>query len=163
MPILGNHEKQIRPRSNQPPEEKVYDVEATAFRTFYALPGDEWKWRFDIPEFNVTFLALDLNHITDYGTTWQACHNFRQGSDQLVWYREQLQKKTSQYVITLQNEQNQRMRSQADGEWGRLFQQPTHVLTGYGYFSERAELNGITYYNSSLKAGDIYPDEYSKG
>jgi len=30
----------------------------------------------------VTFLALDLNHITDFGTTWQTCHGYSPASDQ---------------------------------------------------------------------------------
>ena len=54
----------------QPPAEPVYDVGATAFRTFFALPGDGWKWHFDVPAFGVRFVALDLNHIQDRGTTW---------------------------------------------------------------------------------------------
>ena len=36
----------------------VYDIEATAFRKFFALPGDGWKWHFDVPDFRVRFVAL---------------------------------------------------------------------------------------------------------
>jgi hypothetical protein len=74
---IGNHDKEIRPRGSKPPEEPVYDINATAFRRFFELPGDEWKWHFDIPDFDVRFVALDLNHISDFGTTWQACHSFK--------------------------------------------------------------------------------------
>ena len=56
--------------------EPVYDVEATAFRKFFPLPDDGWKWRFDIPDFSVRFIALDLHHIQDMGTTWQTGHPF---------------------------------------------------------------------------------------
>ena len=38
-------------------------IDATAFRRFFELPGDEWKWHFDVPDFDVRFIALDLNHI----------------------------------------------------------------------------------------------------
>lgn len=72
MPVLGNHDKQIRPRGSKPPEAPVYDIDATAFRRFFELPNDEWKWHFDIPDFDLRFVALDLNHISDMGTTWQA-------------------------------------------------------------------------------------------
>lgn len=70
MPVLGNHDKEIRPRGPNPPDEPVYDIVATAFRQFFELPDDEWKWHFDIPEFGLRFVALDLNHISDFGTTW---------------------------------------------------------------------------------------------
>ncbi|MGZ0175018.1 MAG: metallophosphoesterase, partial [Planctomycetales bacterium] len=71
MPVLGNHDKEIRPRGSKPPDEPVYDIDATAFRRFFELPDDEWKWYFDVPGFDVRFAALDLNHISDFGTTWQ--------------------------------------------------------------------------------------------
>ncbi|MGC4005648.1 MAG: hypothetical protein QM811_22020 [Pirellulales bacterium] len=87
MPILGNHDREIRPRGDKPPAEPVYDVEATAFRKFFVLPDDEWKWRFDVPKFGLRFLALDLNHISDQGTTWATCHPLDAESEQLRWYR----------------------------------------------------------------------------
>lgn len=46
MPVLGNHDKQIRPRGNKPPSEPVYDIEATAFRRFFELPGDRVEMAF---------------------------------------------------------------------------------------------------------------------
>jgi len=78
LPALGNHDREIRPRGDKPPAEPVYDVEATAFRKFFELPDDEWKWHFDVPDLGVCFVALDLNHIQDLGTTWQTCHPFDQ-------------------------------------------------------------------------------------
>ena len=62
MPVLGNHDKQIRPRGNKPPSQPVYDIEATAFRQFFELPGDEWKWHFDIPGFDIRF-ARSASHL----------------------------------------------------------------------------------------------------
>jgi hypothetical protein len=79
MPVLGNHDREIRPRGPKPPPEAVYDVEATAYREFFALPGDEWRWTFSFPDFSARFIALDLNHIRDFGTTWQTCHAYLQG------------------------------------------------------------------------------------
>ncbi len=39
----------------------VYDVGATAFRNFFALPGKEWCWTLDVPTFGVRFIAPDLD------------------------------------------------------------------------------------------------------
>lgn len=41
MPVLGNHDREIRPRGMKPPAEAVYDIEATAFCKFFDLPGDK--------------------------------------------------------------------------------------------------------------------------
>ncbi len=87
LPALGNHDREIRPRGPKPPPEPVYDVEATAFREFFALPGEEWHWHFDVPEFGVRFFALDLSHLSDMGTTWQTCHPYDRDSAQYTWYR----------------------------------------------------------------------------
>ena len=44
MPALGNHDKQVHPRGPKPPDKfMVYDTLATAFTSFFELPGDEWK------------------------------------------------------------------------------------------------------------------------
>lgn len=115
MPILGNHDKEIRPRGDKPPEQPVYDIEATAFRRFFELPDDEWKWRFDVPDFGLRFIALDLNHISDIGTTWQTCHEFKKGSEQFEWYRKLTEDSSPPFVVTLYNERNASMRSQESG------------------------------------------------
>ena len=111
MPVLGNHDKEVRPRGDAPPQEPVYDVNATAFRTFFELPDDEWKWHFDVPGFDVRFIALDLNHISDMGTTWQACHPFAAGSEQFEWYDRLTQRTDRRFVVTLYNEQNANIRA----------------------------------------------------
>jgi len=162
MPILGNHDREIRPRGPKPPPEAVYDVGATAYREFFQLPDDEWKWRFDIPGFDVRFLALDLNHTQDQGTTWQTNHPFTRDSAQFGWYAQEMAKRDRAFVITLQNERNGTMRSYEKGEWGRMFQQGSAVITGFGYFAERAEVNGFPYFNTALGAGAKYPDPQSK-
>lgn len=162
MPVLGNHDREVYPRGKKPPEHAVYDVDATAFRRFFALPDEEWKWKFDIPNFNIRFVGLDFNHISDIGTTWQTCHPLDRNSEQFRWY-ESITQNPPGHLVTLYNERNATMRGQLQGEWQKLFQRGTLCVTGFGYFAERAEVGGITYYNSSLSGiGTQYADPHSK-
>ena len=163
MPVLGNHDKEMRPRGNKPPEQPVYDIDATAFRRFFELPDDEWKWHFDVPGFDVRFVALDLNHISDFGTTWQASHSFKVGSEQFDWYKNILSDQPNRFAVTIHNERNSSMRSQERGAWHEMFRKGTIAISGFGYFAERAELDGVVYYNTSLSGkGDQYPDPNSQ-
>ena len=162
MPVLGNHDKQIRPRGNKPPEKPVYDIEATAFRRFFELPRDEWKWNFDIPGFDIRFAALDLHHISDQGSTWQSCHSFGKDSEQFLWYDKLMKNKARKFVVTLYNERNGSMRAQARGAWHDMFRKGTIAITGFGHYAERAEVDGLPYYNTSLSGkGTHYPDPKS--
>ncbi len=162
LPALGNHDREIRPRGPKPPEEAVYDIEATAFRKFFALPGDEWKWTFTVPEFGVRFAALDLNHLGDFGTTWQTCHPFQRDSEQFTWYRELVDSSREPFFVTIYNEKNSHVRGLEEGEWGRMIRKGSVALSGFGYFGERAEVDGFTFYNTSLNGtGDRYPDPKS--
>jgi hypothetical protein len=162
MPALGNHDREMRSRGPKPPPEAVYDVEAAAYCEFFALPGDEWHWTLAFPGFDARFIALDLEHISDMGTTWQTGHAFDAASAQLAWYRQQMQPARAGHTITLQNERNATMRGQLKGEWGRLFQQGSVVITGFGYFAERAMVEGFPYYNTALKGdGARYADPKS--
>ena len=162
LPVLGNHDRQIRPRGTKPPPEAVYDIEATAFRRFFELPGDEWKWTFAVPEFDLQFVALDLNHTSDFGTAWQTCHDFHRDSEQFKWYSNVIKSNQARFLVTLHNENNRRMRSYENGAWHDLFRQGTTVITGFGYFGERAVVDGFPYYNTSLRGtGDRYPDPQS--
>lgn len=163
MPVLGNHDKEIRPRGSAPPKEPVYDVNATAFRRFFELPDDEWKWYFDVPGFDVRFIALDLNHISDMGTTWQACHPFAAGSAQFEWCDRLTQRIDRRFVGTLYNEQNASMRNKEGRRWHQMFRRGTICITGFGYFAERAVFEGHPYFNTSVSGrGDRYPDPNSK-
>lgn len=163
MPVLGNHDKEIRPRGKKPPAQPVYDIDATAFRRFFALPGDEWKWQFDIPRFGIRFVALDLNHLSDFGTTWQSCHPSGRESEQFAWYRKVVADADQPFVVTLYNEKNSTVRQLERGAWGDMIRQGTLAVTGFGYFAERAEVEGFQYYNTSLSGrGDRYPDPRSK-
>lgn len=162
MPLLGNHDREIRPRGSKPPPEPVYDVEATAFREFFALPGDEWKWHFDVPEFGVRFVALDMSHTQDQGTTWQTNHPFLSGSPQFEWYREIMSTSRQPFLISLYNERNATVRGFSGGEWGRMIGKGTLAISGFGYYAERAEVNGVTCYNTSVGGtGTPYPDPKS--
>jgi hypothetical protein len=162
LPALGNHDREIRPRGPKPPMDNVYDTNAIAYRTFFELPGDEWKWTFDVPGFDARFIALDLNHIQDIGNTWQTCHALAEGSEQLRWYEDTIAATKAGHVITIYNERNATIRAQVKGKWGQLIQKGSLAITGFGYFAERAEVDGFSYYNTALKGnGDKYPDPKS--
>jgi hypothetical protein len=67
------------------------------------------------------------------------------------------------FVVTLYNERNASMRAQVKGAWHDRFRKGTIAITGFGYYAERAEVDGFTYYNTSLSGkGDQYPDPKSK-
>jgi hypothetical protein len=67
------------------------------------------------------------------------------------------------FIITLHNERNAAMRHQAGGQWHQLFRKGSAVITGFGYYAERAEVDGMLYYDTSLHGqGDQYPDPHSK-
>jgi hypothetical protein len=162
LPLLGNHDRELRPRGPKPPAEPVYDVEATAFRSFFALPDEGWRWHFDVPDFGVRFVALDFSHLSDQGTTWQTCHSPKRDGPQFGWYRDLLAASHQPFVITLDNERNATVRGLEGGDWGHLLAQGSLTITGFGYFAERAEVDGATYYNTSVSGtGTPYPDPKS--
>ena len=162
LPVLGNHDREIRPRGDRPPAEPVYDIDATAFRKFFALPGDEWKWYFDLPDFGLRLVALDFNHISDQRTTWQTCHPLGRDSEQFRWYKELMAEADQRFIITLYNERNSTMRGQSGGAWNDLFRKGSACVTGFGHFAERAEVHGFPFVNTSLVGrGSKYPDPNS--
>lgn len=164
LPILGNHDREIAPRGPKPPDQPVYDIEAAAFREFFALPGDEWKWRFEIPRFDLSLIALDLNHIADHGTTWQTCHAWQTDSPQFLWYSETMARVKTGFVVTLMNERQSSLAGATKGAWHEHFRKGSALVTGFGYFAERAELEGgLPYFNTCLKGdGDLYQDRNSR-
>jgi hypothetical protein len=164
LPILGNHDREIRPRGPKPPDQPVYDVEATAFREFFALPGDEWKWCFEIPAFDLALVALDLNHIQDHGTTWQSCHAWQTDSPQFRWYADTMRELHAGFVVTLMNEKRTALEQAGKGAWLGQFTKGSALVTGFGYFAERAALpGGVPCFNTCLKGdGDLYPDPESR-
>lgn len=164
LPILGNHDREITARGPKPPPQPAYDVEAKTFREFFALPGEEWKWHFDVPGFDVRFIALDLNHIQDFGTTWQTCHPYDAQSEQFLWYRDLMTQTKAGFVFTLMNEKQTQVKGLTQGIWHEQFVKGSALVTGFGYFAERAELTGgLPYFNTCLKGdGDPYKDPQSK-
>lgn len=163
LPVLGNHDREIRPRGDKPPTEPVYDVDATAFRRFFELPDDEWKWRFDLPDFSLRLVALDFNHTSDHGTTWQSCHAYQDDSEQFVWYKNLISQPNPGFVVTVYNERHANVRGQANGAWRELFKKGSACITGFGHFAERAQFDGVHYFNTSLQGrGAQYPDPHSQ-
>ncbi|MBB5036695.1 metallophosphoesterase family protein [Prosthecobacter dejongeii] len=164
LPILGNHDREITPRGPKPPAHAVYDIEASAYREFFALPGDEWKWHFDLPDFDLRFIALDLNHIQDFGTTWQTCHPYDASSAQFLEYRDLMAQTKAGFVFTLMNEKQTAVQGLTKGLWHEEFVKGSALVTGFGYFADRAELKGgLPYFNTCLKGdGSPYKDPQSK-
>lgn len=164
MPILGNHDREITGRGPKPPEKPVYDPDAKAYREFFALPGDEWKWHFDIPAFDLRLIALDLNHIQDFGTTWQTCHAWQADSEQFQWYADLIAATKQGFLFTLMNEKQGQLMGLTKGAWMPPMSRSSALITGFGYFADRAELkSGLPYFNTCLKGdGDVYKDPNSK-
>ncbi len=164
LPILGNHDREITNRGPKPPAHAVYDIKASAYREFFALPGDEWKWHFYLPDFDLRFIALDLNHIQDFGTTWQTCHPYDASSAQFVGYRDLMAQAKAGFVFTLMNEKQTAIQGQTKGLWHEEFVKGSALITGFGYFADRAELKGgLPYFNTCLKGdGSPYKDPQSK-
>ncbi|HEY1081204.1 MAG TPA: metallophosphoesterase [Prosthecobacter sp.] len=164
MPILGNHDREVTPRGPKPPAHAVYDVSAAAYREFFALPDDEWKWHFDIPEFDARFVALDLQHISDFGSTWQTCHPFDAQSEQFLWYQDLMTRSRQGFLFTLINEKQTSVEGQTQGLWHGHFGESSALITGFGYFADRARLkSGLPYYNTCLKGdGSPYKDPRSE-
>ena len=164
MPTLGNHDKQVgeRGKLRPAPGAAVYDVDAAAYLQMFALPAPGWRWAFSVPQADALFLSLDIEHVSDLGTGWQTCHDYRAGSDQYRWYDEQTSRTRAAYVVTLLNERSS-CRALEKGAWGRMFERGTLAITGFGYFAERAvETNGFSYYNTCVaKPGDTYRDAKS--
>jgi len=161
LTALGNHDKEILPRGKKYPPHPSYDVSASTYREFFNLPQDEWKWEFSIPTHNARFIALDLCHTSDFGTTWQACSPFDADSEQFGWYAAALSKKGAPRAFTIINERNAVMRTVLGGIWRPQFEKNAAVVSGFGYYLERAEQN-VPYFNTSLCAGTKYPDAFSK-
>lgn len=164
MPILGNHDREITPRGPKPPAHAVYDVEATAFREFFQLPGEEWRWHFDLADFDLRLIALDLNHIQDFGTTWQTCHAWQPGTPQFQGYADLMAASRQGFVLTLMNEKQTQLQGLAKGAWHEHFRKGSALITGFGYFADRALLaGGLPYFNTCLKGdGDLYKDPQSQ-
>lgn len=150
LPTLGNLDRKIRPKSDGT-EKPAYEIPATAYRSFFALPGEEWIWSFSIPDFDLQLVSVDMNHTGDFGTPDQSCHPFGADSEQLAWYRGVMEATKAGQVITLFGETGSRVRSHAGGEWKRLIAKGTMAISGEAYHAERTVVDGLPYYNTSVR------------
>lgn len=171
LPILGNHDHEIRPRENkrnlepgQPiPSDITYDWDATAFCRFFPLPDEGWRWKFALDDYSFRFVSLDMNHLSDRGTTFQTCHDFDEKSEQYRWFKSVTEAATEDFLVALYNSSNYNTRSCCGKIWESAFSPCSFCVTGFGYFAERAEVGSVTYYNTSLSGrGDRYPDPASQ-
>ena len=155
LPTLGNLDRKIRPKSDGP-EKPAYEIPATAYRKFFALPGKEWIWTFSIPEFDLQLVSVDMNHTGDFGTPDQSCHPFDADSEQLAWYRGIMESTEAGQVVTLFGETGHRVRGHAGREWERLIAKGTIAISGEAYHAERTLAEGISYYNTSVRGNGSF-------
>ena len=155
LPTLGNLDRKIRPKSDGP-EKPAYEIPATAYRNFFALPGKEWIWTFAIPDFDLQLVSVDMNHTGDFGTPDQSCHPFGADSEQIAWYRGVMEATKAGQVITLFGETGSRVRSHAAGEWKRFIAKGTMAISGEAYHAERTMAGGLPYYNTSVRGNGTF-------
>jgi hypothetical protein len=155
MPSLGNLDRKIRPNGLSM-EKPGYDIEASGYRKFFALPGKEWLWAFDLPDFDLRFISVDMSHTGDFGKPNQACHAFDKSSEQFKWYEETMNATRAGFVITLYGETNGTVRRHAEGGWKRVIEKGTLGISGECYHAERTVVDGCTYYNSSVRGNGTF-------
>lgn len=152
MVSLGNLDRRIRQKGVSM-EKPGYDIEATGYRKFFALPGREWIWAWDVPDFDLRLISADLSHTRDFGTPEQSCHAFDKDSEQFKWFEETMSATKAGFVVTLFGETGGTVRKLADGAWKRVLEKGTLAISGECYHAERTEMDGMTYYNSSVRGG----------
>jgi hypothetical protein len=155
MVSLGNLDRKIRPNGLSM-EEPGYDIEATGYRKFFALPGKEWIWAWDVPDFDLRLISVDMSHTGDFGKPNQACHAFDKDSEQFKWFEETMNATKAGFVVTLFGETGGTVRRHAEGGWMRVIGQGTLAISGECYHAERTEVDGVTYYNSSVRGNGTF-------
>ena len=107
----------------------------------------------------LTHAVNDSSRIT---VNWETTQPGTKDAVQHLWYAAEVARRDAPFVITVNNERNATMRGYDGGVWAPFFQQSSAVITGYGYFGERAEVDGVPYFNTCLKGnGDLYKDPKS--
>lgn len=155
MVSLGNLDRKIRPKGLSM-EEPGYDIEATGYRKFFALPGKEWIWAWDIPDFDLRLISVDMSHTRDFGKPDQACHAFDENSEQFLWFEQTMNSTTSGFVVTFFGETGSTVRRHAGGGWKRVLEKGTLAISGECYHAERTEVDGMTYTNSSVRGNGSF-------
>lgn len=155
MVSLGNLDRKIRPNGLSL-EEPGYDIAATGYRKFFALPGQEWIWAWDIPDFDLRFISVDMSHTGDFGKPNQACHAFGKDSEQFQWFEQTMNHTQAGFVITVYGETGMTVRRHAEGGWKRLIEKGSLAISGECYHAERTVVDGFTYYNSSVRGNGSF-------
>lgn len=155
MVSLGNLDRKIRPNGLSL-EEPGYDIEATGYRKFFALPGKEWLWAWDIPDFDLRLISVDMSHTGDFGKPNQACHAFDKDSEQFQWFEQTMNGTQAGFVVTLFGETGGTVRRHAEGGWKRVIGKGTLAISGECYHAERTEVDGVTYFNSSVRGNGTF-------
>jgi hypothetical protein len=155
MPSIGNLDRKIRPKGESM-EKPAYDVAATGYRKFFALPDKEWRWAFDVPDFDLRLVSVDMNHTRDFGTPEQSCHPFDRDSEQIKWYEETMRAAKAGFVITLFGETSATVRRHAEGHWKRLIEQGSLAISGECYHAERTDIDGFDYFNASVRGNGTF-------
>lgn len=155
MVSLGNLDRKIRPNGLSM-EEPGYDIAATGYRKFFALPGKEWIWAWDVPDFDLRLISVDMSHTGDFGKPNQACNAFDKDSEQFKWFEETMSATKAGFVITVYGETSGTVRRHAEGGWKRLIEKGTIGISGECYHAERTEVDGMTYYNSSVRGNGTF-------
>ncbi len=161
MVVLGNHDREIVKRGERVPGPSVsYDTEGSAFCRFFALPGDRWKWYIDWEPLSFRLVGLDLNHIYDHGTSLQSSHAWQVDSEQFQWF-ERVMNCEKKFIVTFQNEKCSTVRSSEKAAWEKVLAYGDALIAGFGHYAERAEKDGMKYFNTSYYGcGDKYPDRF---
>lgn len=155
MVSLGNLDRKIRPNGLSM-EELGYDIEATGYRKFFALPGKEWIWAWDIPDFDLRLISVDMSHTGDFGKPNQACNAFDKDSEQFKWFEETMNATKAGFVITVYGETSGTVRRHAEGGWKRVIEKGSIAISGECYHAESTEVDGMTYYNSSVRGNGTF-------
>ena len=163
MPVMGNHDHQIRDRAKvekrpltedekkNPIAVSAYDVEGRAFCEFFPLPDNRWTWHFDVPNTNLRFIGLDLNHDRDYGTTWGSCHAYHPESEQYKWFEKTIADAPEKFRFTLHNSAHSVGTLNNNALW-KLFNQCMVNFSGNSYIAARDRMKIGNYcYTTSLR------------
>lgn len=168
MTTLGNHDREIAPRGKRIPGPSLsYDAQGTAYRHFFDLPGsveDHWRWFIDWKPLSLRIAALDLNHLSDFGTSLETCHPWQKDSEQFQWFDQISSQCDASFFVTFQNENCNGVRNKENGAWHKMFARGTLMIAGFGHYAERSETpDGTTYFNTShYGRGARYPDPHAK-
>ena len=163
LPVMGNHDHQIRDRKavemrplteeekKNPVTVSAYDVQGRAFCEFFPLPDNRWTWHWNVPNSNVQFIGLDLNHDRDYGTTYGSCHAYHPESEQYKWFAKTIADTPEKIRVALHNSAHS-VGTHNDNALWKLFNQCMVIFSGNSYIAARDRMKaGNLCYTTSLR------------